>query len=135
MSAPDPARRPGGVRRAPPAADSRLTSWVSRVLAVGTSLAMAVVLVGVLLTLAGGGGGPSGTEGGLLVQIAAGKPASIVSVGLLLLVLTPAAELVAALVAFLVKGERRYVIVTALVLCLLAGGVVTATLFSHALGG
>jgi uncharacterized membrane protein len=58
-----------------------------------------------------------------------------VSLGLLLLVLTPAAELVAALVAFARAGERRYVIVTSLVLVLLAIGVVTATLFSHALGG
>lgn len=118
-----------------PHAAGELATWVSRVLAVGTLLSMAVVLVGVVLILATGHGGPSGSDGGFLAQITAGKPASIVSLGLLLLVLTPAAELVAALVAFARAGERRYVIVTSLVLVLLAIGVVTATLFSHALGG
>lgn len=108
---------------------------MSRVLAVGTLLSMGIVLLGVALTLAGGEGGPSGTDGGFLVQIAAGKPASIVTLGLLLLVVTPVAELVAALVAFIRAGERRYVIVTSVVLVLLAAGVLTATLFSHALGG
>ena len=115
--------------------DSELATWVSGVLAVGTAVSMAVVLVGVLLTLLGGGGGPSEPAGGLLGQIVAWKPASIVSVGLLLLVLTPAAELAAALVAFLRSGERRYVIITSLVLGLLAAGVLAATLFSNAVGG
>jgi hypothetical protein len=71
---------------------------VSSVLAWGTLLAIVTVAIGVVLGLAGGGaGGPVGRDGGgLLAQIAAGKPASIVSFGLLLLALTPLAQLVAA---------------------------------------
>lgn len=115
--------------------DSELGTWVSLVLAVGTAVSMAVVLAGVLLTLLAGGGGPSQSAGGLMGQIVAWKPASIVSIGLLLLVLTPAAELVAALIAFVRSGERRYVFITSLVLGLLAAGVLAATQFSNAVGG
>lgn len=117
-----------------------LTRWVSRVLATGTALAIGVVLVGMTLTwltgAAGAGAGTSGaTSGGLLTQIAAFKPASIVSLGLLLLVLTPVAVLAVALVAFIRSGEHRYVTITSLVLGLLVVGVLAASLVSTGVGG
>jgi uncharacterized membrane protein len=114
-----------------------LSRWVSRTLAWGTLLAIATVAVGVVLTLASGTrAGPSGTGGeGLVAQIASGKPASIVSLGLLLLALTPVAQLVAAVAAFVRRGEQRYVVVSSVVLALLLVGIVTATIFSAGGGG
>lgn len=121
-------------------ANDELTRWVSRVLAVGTALAIGVVLVGMALTwLTGaaeaGAGSAGATSGGLLAQIAAFKPGSIVSLGLLLLVLTPVAVLAAALVAFIRSGEHRYVAITSLVLGLLVVGVLAASLVSQGVGG
>lgn len=119
-------------------ANDELTGWVSRVLAAGTALAIGVVLVGMALTWltgAAGAGTAGATSGGLLAQIAAFKPASIVSLGLLLLVLTPVAVLAVALVAFIRSGEHRYVGITSLVLGLLLVGVLTASLVSHGVGG
>jgi uncharacterized membrane protein len=128
-------------------ANDELTDWVSRVLATGTALAIGVVLVGMALTWltgatgaagAGGvaaGGAAQATSGGLLAQIAALKPASIVSLGLLLLVLTPVAVLTAALVAFIRSGEHRYVAITSLVLGLLVVGVLAASFVSQGIGG
>jgi uncharacterized membrane protein len=114
-----------------------LARWVSSVLAWGTLLAIVTVTIGVVLGLAGGGaGGPVGRDdGGLFAQIAAGKPASIVSFGLLLLALTPLAQLVAAGVAFGRRGERRYVIISSVVLALLLLGIATATVLSSGVGG
>ena len=114
-----------------------LGRWVSSVLAVGTLLAIVTVAIGVGLGLAGGGaGGPIGRDGGgLVAQIAAGKPASIVSFGLLLLALTPLAQLVAAGVAFGRRGERRYVMISSVVLALLLLGIATATVLSSGVGG
>ena len=114
-----------------------LGRWVSRVLAAGTLLAIVTVAIGVLLTLATGGhGGPSGVDGrGLVAQILDGKPGSIVSLGLLLLALTPVAQLVAAVWAFARSGERRYVVISSVVLALLLVGIATATLLSRGGGG
>jgi uncharacterized membrane protein len=119
------------------ASSDLLGRWVSRVLATGTLLAIATVAVGVLLTLATGGeGGPSGVDDrGLVAQILDGKPGSIVSFGLLLLALTPLAQLVAAVGAFVRSGERRYVVISSVVLALLLVGIATATLLSRGGGG
>lgn len=115
-------------------ADDELARWVSGVLAIGTTVAIATVALGVALTLLlGGAAGQSAV--GLVAQIMALKPASIVSVGLLLLALTPAAQLVVALVAFARRGEHRYTFIASVVLSLLALGVVTASLFSRGVGG
>ena len=125
-------------------ANDELTGWVSRVLATGTALAIGVVLVGMALTwLTGtagegagvGAAGAGATSGGLLAQITAFKPGSIVSLGLLLLVLTPVAVLAVALVAFIRSGEHRYVVITSLVLGLLVVGVLAASLVSQGVGG
>ncbi len=128
-----PGTPPGEAATAPDA----LARWVSNVLAWGTLLAIVTVAIGVVLGLAGGApGGPVGRNaGGLVAQIVAGKPASIVSLGLLLLALTPLAQLVAAVLAFARRGERRYVVISSVVLALLLVGIATATVLSRGVGG
>jgi uncharacterized membrane protein len=120
-----------------PRGDRELGRWVGTALATGTLLAMATVAVGVVLTLAGGGSGGAGEghRGDLFSQITAGTPASLVAVGLLLLALTPVAQLVAAIIVFVRRGERRYVLIASVVLGLLLVGIATATIFSQAVGG
>jgi uncharacterized membrane protein len=108
--------------------------WVSRTLSVGTTLAIGTVAVGVVAGLVTGDASlPAG--GGLAAQIAAGRPASIVALGLLLLTLTPIAQLLAAVAAFARQGERRYAAVSAAVLGLLVIGIAAAAILMPTAGG
>jgi uncharacterized membrane protein len=112
----------------------QLARSVSRTLSVGTALAIGTIAVGVLAGLVTGNASvPPG--GGLGAQIGAGKPASIVALGLLLLALTPIAQLLAAVAAFARQGERRYAAISATVLILLAIGIAAAAVFVPAGGG
>jgi len=111
-----------------------LARWVSGTLSVGTALAIGTVALGVVAGLVTGDASlPAG--GGLAAQIAAGRPASIVAVGLLLLTLTPIAQLLAAVAAFARQGERRYAAVSAIVLGLLVIGIAAAAILTPTAGG
>ena len=108
--------------------------WVSRTLSAGNALAIGTVALGVVAGLVGGdASAPPGA--GLAAQIGAGKPASIVALGLLLLALTPIAQLLAAVAAFTRQGERPYAAISAMVLGLLVVGIAAAAIFTHAAGG
>lgn len=111
-----------------------LARWVSRTLSVGTALAIGTVAVGVVVGLVTGDASLS-SGGGLANQIAAGRPASIVALGLLLLTLTPIAQLLAAVAAFARQGERRYAAVSATVLGLLLIGIAAAAVLTPTAGG
>lgn len=111
-----------------------LARWVSRTLSVGNALAIGTVALGIVAGLVGGDASAA-PGGGLMAQIGAGKPASIVALGLLLLALTPIAQLLAAVAAFARQGERRYAAISATVLGLLVIGIVAAALFTQAAGG
>jgi uncharacterized membrane protein len=112
----------------------QLARSVSRTLSVGTALAIGTIAVGVLAGLVTGDASVP-PDGGLGAQIGAGKPASIVALGLLLLTLTPIAQLLAAVAAFARQGERRYAAISAAVLGLLVIGIVSAAIFMPAGGG
>lgn len=93
-----------------PARDE-VSDWVGGTLAVGATASFAVVAVGVVLDLA-----------------------SITTAGLLLLVLTPMGHLLAALLAFVRRRERRYALAAATALALLVGAMAVAAL-SATIGG
>ncbi len=110
-------------------AADRLSRWVSGTLSIGMLLAISVIAFGVLAGLVtGDASAPPGR--GIGAQIGAGKPASIVALGLLLLALTPIAQLLAAIAAFARQGERRYAAISAIVLALLVVGIAAAAILT-----
>jgi uncharacterized membrane protein len=87
--------------RAPSDSDPRLASRLSRVLLAGLSLAVLLFLVGVVLTVAKPGvplSASSITE--MPGALAAFEPGGFFDLGLLVLLATPAARVIALLVAF-----------------------------------
>lgn len=88
-----------------------LSRWVGGALALGAAASFVIVAVGVVL-----------------------DTGSITAVGLLLLVLTPAGHLLAALAAFVRRREVRYALAAATALALLLGAMALAAL-SATIGG
>jgi len=65
---------------------------------------------------------------GILRGVAAGQPAAMVQVGLVLLILTPIARVALTLGAFLMQRDRLYVLLTSIVLAVLVYGLFWARL-------
>lgn len=90
----------------------------------GTVIATVVVTAGLVVAFAGGGVRHDARP--LPDVLAAGEPASIVAVGLLALTLLPPVLVAVAAVAFWRRGERRYALLSSLVLGLLVAGLIAA---------
>jgi uncharacterized membrane protein len=99
---------------------------VSRILGIGIGAAVALMLAGVVLALVGGEGLPDHVVSlaGLVSGLAEPDPAAYLSLGLLVLVATPFVRVAGSLVAFALEKDRRYVLVTAVVLAVMCLGVV-----------
>ncbi len=118
---------PSGTGAAPSDRDQRLARLemvVSRVLQVGVTLSAAIVAVGIvmfLITHQGGypiAGFPH-TISGVLSGVVQGKPYAVISLGLLVLLLTPVLRVAVSLGSFVVEQDRIYVVVTFYVLAVL----------------
>lgn len=96
--------------RPPTELRDEVSRWVGAALATGVVASVGVVAVGIVTNLA-----------------------SITTAGLLLLVMTPVGHLLAALGAFVRRGERRYAIAAAAAVALLAGAMALAA-FSTMIG-
>ena len=109
--------------------DADLEPALARVLQVGTYISIALVLVWTVLLLAGGisplAASPALQVDRLLPDILAGRPAGFLWLGILGICVTPALRVIAALVGFWRRGERRMVGVALLILVVVAAGVVT----------
>jgi len=117
-----------------PADDKRLEGFLGHLLRIGVMLAAAVCLMGgVLYLVRHGQERPSygafraepaylRSVPGILRGAATLNARSVIQLGLLLLVATPVARVVASAVAFAVERDYLYVVVTALVLALLLLG-------------
>jgi uncharacterized protein len=116
-----------GERRHVPTPVERM---VGRVLAVGIAAAVALMLSGLVLSFARGEGVPPHVVP--LAELASGltalDPAAWLSAGLLVLVATPFVRVGGCVVAFAVERDRRYVLVTAVVLSVMCLGVVLGRL-------
>jgi uncharacterized membrane protein len=111
--------------------DPQMEVMMGRLLQVGVLLASAVVLIGGVLYLhAQHGSIPNyrsfSSEPAKLRQlrdmgqgIATGDPATIIQLGILLLIATPVARVAFALVAFAIERDRLYVAVSLIVLAVL----------------
>ncbi len=98
---------------------------VSRVLGVGIVVAVALMLTGLVLGVAKGEGVPAHVVplADLVAGLTALDPAAWLSAGLLVLVATPFVRVGGSIVAFAVERDRRYVLVTAVVLAVMCLGV------------
>ena len=114
--------------------DERMDAAMGRLLQVGVLIASAVVLVGGALSLWGNRAArvdyrtfasePARLRewGQLLPAVGRGEPAAIVQIGVLLLIATPVARVVFAMVAFAIQRDRLYVGISFVVLLVLMVG-------------
>lgn len=113
---------------------SGMTKSIGWILQIGVILSAAIILLGiVLLPTRPGGLSPERVLAfpQTLGQVAAGllilRPQAIITLGLLLLIATPIVRVATSIIAFALEGDRRYVVITSIVLLIL--------LFSLFLGG
>jgi uncharacterized membrane protein len=99
---------------------------VSRVLAIGIGASVVLMLAGLVLSLVSAEGFPDQVVslGGLLPGLREADPEAYLSLGLLVLVATPFVRVAGSMVAFALERDRRYVLVTAVVLAVMCLGVV-----------
>lgn len=118
------ARRP----IATPAGPNNLETAVAHVLQLGTYASIALVAVGVVLLLAEGGspiqGGPPLRLETLPADVLALRPPGFLWLGILGVLATPGLRVIRALLGFARRGEQRMVTISALVLGVIAVGVV-----------
>jgi uncharacterized membrane protein len=116
------------------AADDRTEHVVGNLLRVGVLIAAAVALIGGVMYLlhAGstqpdyrtflGASSPLRSLAHIGRGVAAGEPEAIIQLGIVLLIATPIARVALTLVAFAKRKDRLYVAISAMVLALLAYG-------------
>jgi len=109
----------------------RVEADIGTLLRVGVSVAASVAAIGGLMYLARHGtetasygvfrGEPQDLRSiaGVLHDVFAGRGRGVIQLGLLLLIATPIARVALTLVAFARIGDRRYVVITTVVLALL----------------
>ncbi len=114
--------------------DARMESMMGRLLQFGVLLASLVVLVGGVLYLRQHNGHPMNYRkfvsepaafrgtGSLLHDLAAGDPAAIIQLGVLLLIATPIARVAFAAVAFALERDRLYLAISVVILAVLLVG-------------
>lgn len=116
------------INAGPSEARGGLESALARVLAVGTYASMALVAIGLVLLVAGGGSpldpGPPLNLATLGADLVAGRPAAFLWLGILGVVATPATRVAGALIGFWRRGERRMALVAVAILVVVGLGVV-----------
>ena len=112
----------------PPAAD--LERSIARLLTIGTYASVALLAIGFVLMLVSGihprSGGPPFDPTTLVTDLAALRPAGFLWLGLIAVVATPAARVLASLVGYVRRGERAMAIVATLILVVIALSVALA---------
>lgn len=105
------------------------TALIGWVLQGGVLLSAAIILFGVILLPARPGGfSPQRlltfpfTLPALATELASFRPQSIITLGLLLLIATPVLRVAVSIITFVVESDRKYVVITCLVLAILLFG-------------
>jgi uncharacterized membrane protein len=108
---------------APTRPQADLDRSIARLLTVGTYGSVALLGVGVVLMLAAGiaplAGGPRFELDLLVDDLVHLRPAGFLWLGIIAVIATPSARVVASLIAFARNGERRMAIVAALILAII----------------
>jgi uncharacterized membrane protein len=94
---------------------------VNRILVVGVAVAVALMAAGLVLSVVDGQGLPSHVVplGDLPSLLGALDPAAYLSLGLIVLIATPFVRVAGTIVAFAREHDRRYVLITAVVLAVM----------------
>ena len=120
--------------------DRPMELWISRVLLFGVVLSGAIIFAGLALFLAkGSASGESLSDlvdqqkmaldfGAVLRGIGRADGKSLIQVGLFVLILTPISRVAMSLFFFLRERDRVFVAITAVVLCILLGGLIGSAL-------
>lgn len=105
---------------------SRIERTVRLVLMAGITVSVALLVFGLVLVVARGGGIPHGTVplGSMASGLRALQPAAYLSLGLIVLIGTPFVRVAGSLVAFAEEHDGRYVLITATVLLVMCLSVV-----------
>ena len=122
---------PGGIVADPvPEPAITLERSIARLLTIGTYASVALLVMGVLLMLATGvaprSGGPAFDLRKLVPDLLALRPAGFIWLGLVAVVATPAARVLAALIGYARRRDRTMAIVAALILVVIALSVALA---------
>ena len=108
-----------------------LEGHIAQVLRVGTYLAIALIGVGVVLMLVTGKSpldvAPALEPGRLIADLASLRPAGFLWFGIIVILVTPAARVAISSVAYARAGDRLMALIAALVLLVIATGVVLGT--------
>jgi uncharacterized membrane protein len=119
-------------RIAAAAPEGTLEVALAHVLQVGTYVSIALVAIGCVLLLAGGGsplqGGPPLSLATLAADLAAIRPAAFLWLGIVGVLATPALRVLRAGLGFYRRGERLMALVAILVLAVIAIGVVVGVM-------
>lgn len=98
-----------------------INKLVAAALGTGVALSLVILLWGsVVMLLRPEPGGPPGSILHILKGTAHLSPSATVNLGLLVLLITPVARVVAALVGFAIQRDRKYVLISLAVLGILA---------------
>ncbi len=116
----------------------RLDLAIARLLSIGTYTGVAFLAVG-LLMLVLAGRSPLDPHGPLDVrrmpgELVAGRPGGAILVGLLVLIATPSARVVASLIGYLRARERGMVAVSVAILVVVAVGVIVGVALGETAG-
>jgi uncharacterized membrane protein len=107
-----------------------LERTIARLLSIGTYIAIALLLVGLALMLAHGieplSGGPAFDLGRLVADVTGLQPAGFIWLGLIVVIATPSARVLASLIGYARRGERAMAVVAALILVVIAISVALA---------
>ncbi len=112
-------------------ADGLLEAAIARLLTTGTYTSIALLLAGTLLLLLEGRSpldvGPPFDLGAIAGDVLALRSSGLLWLGILGIVATPSARVVAALVGYARRGDARMAVVAALILVVIAAGVLAGT--------
>jgi uncharacterized membrane protein len=119
-----PRGNPAQAELAGPAADLTIERVVGRLLIVGTYGSVALLAVGTALMVAGGtkplGQWPRFAPGGIGDDVLHLRAAGFLWLGLVAVVATPAARIVASLIGYVRSGERLMAVIAVLILTVIA---------------
>ena len=113
-----------GSHRAPPADLDRL---IGRLLTIGTYASVSLIAIGTVLMFASRidplAGAPPFEPGLIVDDIAHGRPAGFMWLGLLVLLATPIARVIVSFFGYAARGERTMAIVAALIRVVMAASI------------
>jgi uncharacterized membrane protein len=116
----DDLSRPGLLQQEDPEM-TRLYRVIERILDIGFFIGVGVILVGVIVTFANGDELPNDVThlADLPHAVADFQASAVIDLGLVLLLLTPLSYVIAALVTFIRHGDRMFIGICLLLICLI----------------